>query len=232
MSPTMSEPSKKPSILVWDLPVRVFHWLLVGSFAIAWVSAESERWRLLHVTMGYTMAALVVFRIVWGLVGTRHARFAAFVRGPRAVAGYLGALLRGHPPPSVGHNPAGALAIVALLALTLLAAASGWGADNAWGGHFVEEAHEVLAHGLLAVVLVHVGGVVLGSWLHRENLVGAMLTGRKAGDPAQAIGSAWRSVAALLLAAVLAFWWLQWTQAPRATAAHAALSQPGEADGD
>lgn len=229
----MREPSKRSTILVWDLPVRVFHWLLVGSFAIAWISAESERWRALHVTMGWTMAALVVFRVVWGLVGTRHARFAAFVRGPRAVARALRAMLRGEPEPSVGHNPVGALAIVALLALTLIAAASGWAADAAWGGHFIEEAHEALAHALLVVAGVHVAGVALGSWLHRENLVRAMVTGRKAGEPAQAIRSPWRSVALLLLAAVLGFWWLQWTQAPpRAATPHAALSQPTAGDDD
>ena len=68
-------------VLVWDAPVRVFHWLMVASFAGAWLSAESERWRLLHVTLGYTLAGLVVFRVLWGLVGTRHARFASFVRG-------------------------------------------------------------------------------------------------------------------------------------------------------
>ena len=77
------------SILVWDAPVRVFHWLMVLSFAGAWLSAESERLRLVHVSLGYTMAGLVVFRLVWGLIGTRHARFGSFVRGPGAVKRYL-----------------------------------------------------------------------------------------------------------------------------------------------
>ena len=70
------------TVLVWDAPTRVGHWLIALSFAGAWLTAESERWRLVHVTLGYTLAALVVFRLVWGLVGTRHARFASFVRGP------------------------------------------------------------------------------------------------------------------------------------------------------
>ena len=74
-------PASSRKVLVWDAPVRVFHWLMVASFAGAYLTAESERWRLLHVTLGYTMAGLVAFRIVWGLVGTRHARFASFVRG-------------------------------------------------------------------------------------------------------------------------------------------------------
>ena len=216
----MSSRDSKPPILVWDLPVRVFHWLMVGCFAVAWVSAESERWRLLHVTMGYTMAALLVFRIVWGLIGTRHARFADFVRGPRAVARYVASMLRGRAEPSIGHNPAGAWAIVALLALTGLTAVTGWAAD-AWASHWLEEAHEVAAHAFLAVVVVHIAGVVVGSWLHRENLVRSMVTGRKAGEPAEAIGRAWRAVALLVLAAVLGFWWLQWTQAPAVTAPHA-----------
>ena len=95
------------SILVWDLPVRMFHWLTVLSFAGAWLTAESERWRLLHVTLGYTLAGLLVFRVLWGLIGTRHARFTDFVRGPGAVRRYLAALLRGQPEQAVGHNPAG-----------------------------------------------------------------------------------------------------------------------------
>jgi cytochrome b len=225
----MFNPDSRSPILVWDLPVRVFHWLMVGSFAVAWISADSERWRLLHVTMGYTMAALVAFRIVWGLIGTRHARFSDFVRGPRAVARYVASMLRGRPEPSVGHNPAGAWAIVALLVLIALTAATGWAAD-AWGAHWLEEAHEVAAHALLAVVIVHVTGVVVGSWLHRENLVCSMFTGRKAGNPAQAIGRARLPVAALMLAAVLGFWWLQWTDAPATTTPHAAASKSIDED--
>src|SRR4051812_17502581 len=75
-------------VLVWDLPVRAFHWLIALCFAGAWLTAESEQWQLLHVTLGYTMAILVVFRLVWGMVGSRYARFSSFVRGPAAVARY------------------------------------------------------------------------------------------------------------------------------------------------
>jgi len=201
-------------VLVWDAPVRVFHWLMVASFAGAYLTAESERWRLLHVTLGYTMAGLVAFRVLWGLVGTRHARFATFVRGPAAVAHYVRALLRGRPAHSAGHNPAGALAIVALLSLALAVAASGWSAFNDVGGEWLKELHEGAATLMLAVVGVHVVGVVVSSWLHRENLVGAMITGHKNVHPREGIRSAWRSVAALMLAAVLGFWWLQWQRAP------------------
>ncbi len=206
------------SILVWDLPVRLFHGLLALSFAGAWLTAESERWRLLHVTLGYTLAGLLVFRVLWGLIGTRHARFTDFVRGPGAVRRYLAGLLRGQPEHAVGHNPAGALAILALLALGAASAVSGWAVYNQLGGEWLEEAHEIAASLMLAVVGVHVLGVVVASWLHRENLAASMISGRKRGAPEQGIRSAWRSVAALMLVAVLGFWWLQWQSAPDAAA--------------
>lgn len=201
-------------VLVWDAPVRVFHWLLALSFAGAYITAESDSWRLLHVTLGYTVAGLVCFRILWGLVGTRHARFANFVRGPRAVARYLSAMLRGKPEHYTGHNPAGALAIVALLGLALAVGLSGWATYTERGGKWLEEAHEVVANLMLAVVAIHIVGVLVASRLHRENLVRAMFTGRKAGAPREAIGKAWAGIAALILAGVLAFWWYQWHGAP------------------
>jgi cytochrome b len=219
-------------VLVWDAPVRVFHWLMVLSFAGAYLSAESERWRLLHVTLGYTMVGLVAFRIVWGFVGTRHARFANFVRGPAAIAGYVRGLMRGRPEPHAGHNPAGALAIVALLGLTLVVTAAGWATYTDVGGHGLEELHEGAANVMLAVVGVHVAGVLIGSWLHRDNLIGAMFTGRKPGHPDDAVKSAWRSVAVLMLAAVLGFWALQWTSAPAPGATNAASASTKHRDGD
>lgn len=205
---------QSPSILVWDLPVRVFHWLLALSFAGAYVTAESEVWRLVHVTLGYTVAGLVAFRLVWGLVGTRHARFAAFVRGPAAAWRYLRNLADGRPEHHVGHNPAGALAIVALLTLAGVVTGSGWVRYNEWGGEWLEELHELAANGMLALVLLHIVGALASSVLHHENLVRAMVTGRKAGDPAQGIPRAWRPLGALVLACVLGFWALQWNSAP------------------
>ena len=130
-------------------------------------------------TLGYTMLGLIAFRILWGLVGPRHARFASFVRGPAAVARYLRSLLAGRPEHHLGHNPAGAVAIVALLAVALAAIGSGWAVYNDFGGHWLEESHEFLAGAMLAVVGVHLAGVAVASWVHRENLVRAMLTGRK-----------------------------------------------------
>jgi cytochrome b len=186
----------------------------VLSFAGAYLTAESERWRLLHVTLGYTMAGLVVFRLLWGLVGTRHARFASFVRGPAAAARYLGSLVRGRPEHHAGHNPAGALAIVALLGLALAVAATGWATYDGGFGDWVEDVHEAAANGMLVLVGLHVVAVVLASRLHRENLVGAMVSGRKLGRPQDAIRRAWTGVATLMLVAVLGFWWLQWQAAP------------------
>lgn len=208
--------------LVWDAPVRVFHWLLAASFGVAWLTSESERWQLVHVTAGYTMAGLVAFRVLWGLVGTRHARFAAFVRGPRAVLAYFRSLATGRPQHHTGHNPAGALAILALLALTLLTVAAGWATYNEVGGHGVEDLHEGLANAMLALVILHVAAVALSSVLHGENLLAAMIHGRKPVPRSEGIRGPWRSVAAVVLAGVLGFWWLQWQSAPQPEQAAAA----------
>jgi cytochrome b len=212
-------PAATPSgraVLVWDLPVRVFHWLMVLCFAGAWLTAESERWRLLHVTLGYTMGGLVAFRVLWGLIGTRHARFASFVRGPRKVLAYLRSLVRGEPEHHVGHNPAGALAIVVMLGLVVGIVLTGHANFNDIGGHWVEDVHESAASLMLALVGVHLAGVLASSWLHGENLARAMVSGRKLGAPQDGVRSAWRPVGVLMLLAVMGFWWLQWQSAPPA----------------
>ena len=214
MNTVSASPAERPRTLVWDAPVRVFHWLMVVCFAVAWLSGDSERWKLVHITAGYTMAGLVAFRILWGLIGTRHARFADFVRGPGAVFAYLGSLLRRQPEHHAGHNPAGGLAILALLALAVLITATGWANYNELSGEWLEDVHEALATGMLVLVLVHVAAVVVSSRLHRENLVAAMVHGRKPVPPGEGIRAAWRSIAAVMLAAVLGFWWLQWQSAP------------------
>jgi cytochrome b len=209
-------------VLIWDAPVRLFHWLMVLCFAGAYLSAENDSLRPLHVTFGYTMAGLVVFRILWGFIGTRHARFADFVRGPQAVSGYLKSLLSGKPEHHAGHNPAGAIAILGMLALTALIAVSGWATWN--GSEWLEDVHEALANGMLALVIFHVAAVVLSSWLHHENLVGAMIHGRKSAAPREGVRSAARAVAVLLLAAVLAFWWREWQNPPQAGSGHSAVA--------
>lgn len=206
-------PATRPTMLVWDLPVRLFHWLMVLSFTGAYLTAETERWRLVHVTLGYTMVGLVGFRIVWGLMGSRYARFSSFVRGPKAVARYLRSLVSGRPEHHVGHNPAGALAILAMLGLTVAIGVSGWSVYNDIGGEWSEELHEFAANTMLAVIGLHIAGVLLSSLLHRENLAASMITGRKSGRPEDGVRSAWRTVGVLMLIAVLGFWWLQWQDA-------------------
>lgn len=209
MSTITSDPApsgQSMRILVWDVPTRVFHWSLAASFAIAWLTAESERLRNLHLVAGYTLLVLLAFRLLWGLTGTRYARFAEFLRGPGAIVRYLRSLFSGRPEHHVGHNPAGALAIVGLLLLGLLTGASGWVTYNEIGGEWWEELHEGVATGMLAVVLVHLAGVVVSSVLHRENLVGAMLTGRKSGAPEDGIGKSRIGVALLLVALLTAIW--------------------------
>ncbi len=193
-------------ILVWDLPTRAFHWMLALSFTGAFITSESERLRSVHVTLGYTVLGLIVFRLLWGLVGTRYARFASFAFGPRRVLAYLGSILRGGPEHHVGHNPAGSWAIYALLTLGLAAGASGMLAYNDIGGEWLEEAHAGLAGAMLVLVSIHLAGVAVSSLIHRENLARAMLDGRKRGKAQQAARGPRTAVAVALVAAVLAFW--------------------------
>jgi cytochrome b len=197
-------------ILVWDVPVRVFHWLTVLCFTGAYLTSESERWKLVHTTLGYTMAGLIAFRLAWGCIGSRYARFSDFVRGPAAVAGYLRSLVQGRPQHFIGHNPAGALAIVALLVLGAATAASGWAALQEVSGELWEEIHETVANLMLTLVLLHIAAVIASSRLHHENLVASMFSGEKAGQPEQGLRRGWHSIGWLLLLAVAAFWWLQW----------------------
>jgi cytochrome b len=189
-------------VLVWDWPVRTFHAAFALLFALAYALGDSERWRNVHVALGYGILALIAFRIVWGLVGTRPARFASFVRGPRAVRDYLAGVLRGAPAAHAGHNPAGGWAIVALLGLGAATGISGWLRYQELGGDGMEELHEWLAGAWLALVAVHVLAVVLSSLLHRENLALAMLTGRKRAAAAEGAGRAHAPVAIGLFAAL------------------------------
>jgi cytochrome b len=204
----------KTPILVWDLPTRLFHWMLVASFAGAWLTADSERYRDLHVMLGYTLAGLIGFRLVWGLVGSRYARFSEFVRGPAAVRDYLGSLLAGRPQAQVGHNPAGGVAILLLLALGVVASVTGWAVYEDVGGEWLEEAHELASNAMLALVGVHIVAVLVSSRLHGENLVRSMLTGYKLGEPDAGIRRARPLLALALLAAVVGYWGSTVTDTP------------------
>ncbi len=193
-------------ILVWDLPTRAFHWLLALSFAGAFVTAESERFRDIHVMLGYTMLGLIGFRLVWGLIGTRYARFRSFLYGPASVWAYVKSLLTLHPQHYVGHNPAGSWAIWLILLLGVLAGASGYAVYNDFGGEVFEELHEGAANFMLAVILVHIAGVLVSSLLHGENLVKAMITGYKNGEPVLGIRRTHWLLGAGVVAGVAAFW--------------------------
>ncbi|NDY90983.1 cytochrome b/b6 domain-containing protein [Ideonella livida] len=216
--------------LVWDLPVRLIHALTALCFAGAWLSAESERWHLLHITLGYTVGGLVAFRLVWGWVGSPAARFRHFVRGPAAVTRYLRSLLHGRPEHHDGHNPAGGWAVLGLLTGLAVTVALGWATEMEWLPAALEEAHEATAAAVLTLVGVHLLGVASGSWAHGENLARAMVTGRK--RAAQALATPHRPLAALLLCAVLGFWAWQWQSAPQAPAGLQAAGTHGHAEDD
>jgi cytochrome b len=192
-------------VLVWDVPVRLVHWLLVASFAGAFLTAESERLRVVHALFGTTLGGLILFRLVWGIVGTRYARFASFAFGPRAVLRYLRSVATLKSMRYIGHTPAGSWAIWLMLSLGLAVGATGYGA-YAGEAEWLEDAHGALAWALLAVVAVHVAGVALASVLHRENLVIAMLTGRKRGEASDGIPRSRWLVGTALAALVLALW--------------------------
>jgi cytochrome b len=195
-------------IQVWDAPTRIGHWLLAGAFAVAWLTSEGETWKNVHVAAGALMAAVVLFRIVWGVIGTAHARFASFAFAPGAALRYLAGMLRRRPEHFTGHNPAGSYAIFLLLALTLVAVVSGWAAYNELGGSLSEELHEGAATAMLLIVGLHLAGVVVGGLLHRENLALAMVTGRKLGERSEAIANTRRGWAVALIAWAGAAIWL------------------------
>jgi cytochrome b len=197
-------------IRVWDLPVRVFHWALAISFGGAYLLAESERLRQVHVMFGYTVLGLIAFRFLWGFIGTRYARFSSFLFGPRAALSYVKSIARGAPEHHVGHNPIGSYAVYAILILGVLTGISGYCTLNDIGGDATEELHEAVANAWLAVVIVHIAGVVISSVLHRENLVRAMVTGyKRAAEPAAdspQSSPARVGVGILAALAVLTFW--------------------------
>jgi cytochrome b len=168
-------------VRVWDLGVRLFHWSLVAGFTGAYLSDDA---RSLHEAIGYFIIGLVAFRLVWGLVGGRHARWRDFVPGPVRLVRYLGDLARGREARYLGHNPAGAAMIVALLATIAAISVTGvmMGMDAYFGQEWVEELHETFVNIALALVALHVGGVAYSSLRHRENLVRAMVTGEKLAD--------------------------------------------------
>jgi cytochrome b len=218
----------KDKVLVWDVPVRAFHWLLAGSFAVAYLLGDSERSLDIHVMLGYTVLGLIAFRLVWGFAGTGYARFRSFAFGPGTVLAYVRSLARGNAPHYTGHNPAGSLAIWSILALAALTVAAGWLTFNELGGDAAEDVHELLANAWLAVVGVHVAGVAISSLLHRENLARAMLTGYKRAEPPDGIRRSAAGLGALVVLAVVGFWTWSLAAPARAPSADQAVTAIGQ----
>jgi cytochrome b len=181
-------------VKIWDPLVRLFHWSLVAAFAIAFVTGDAAEEGMekshgggesfgmeLHENAGYVILGLVAFRIIWGLIGTRHARFSNFVRRPADVAAYMFDIVRFKAKRYLGHNPAGGAMVVALL--VMLPVAAGTGAmltlDQFKNWHMLGELHEMSANITLGLIILHVIGVAVASLEHKESLVRAMITGRK-----------------------------------------------------
>lgn len=195
-------------ILVWDFPTRVFHWSLAVCFAVAYLTAEADGFALVHQIAGYLFAALIAFRWVWGLVGSRYARFTEFLRTPATALNYLGAYVKGKAGHYVGHNPLGALAIMLMLLLGTGIGVTGWLSVSEAGGEAYEEVHELFANAMLVVVVLHIIGVIATSLMYRANLTRTMVTGYKQGASDAGIKSGHHVIALLLIAALGVFGWL------------------------
>ena len=166
-------------IKVWDPLVRIGHWSLVICVAVSWATGEGGKgW---HERFGYAALAIIAVRVLWGFVGSHHARFSEFVRAPSATIAYGLRVLAGTEPRYIGHNPLGGWMIMFLIAVIALTGFTGWlyTTDAYWGVKWVGELHEGLASSLLVLIALHVAGVVFASWRHHENLAAAMLDGKK-----------------------------------------------------
>ena len=178
------------TIKVWDPLIRIFHWSLVFFFFLSYLTEDD--WMIVHSYAGYMVGFLVALRLIWGLIGTRYARFTDFVTGPRKAINYVKQMARGKAKRYIGHNPAGAAMIVLLLISLSLTVVSGMAlfatdgqgplADSffaSWSDELLEEIHELLANFTLFMVFAHVAGVLISSLIHRENLIRSMITGKK-----------------------------------------------------
>lgn len=167
------------TVKVWDPFVRVFHWSLVALFVVAYATGDEVE--KVHIATGYAIAGLLALRIVWGFVGPRHARFADFVHSPREALAYMRDALLMRARRYIGHNPAGGLMVVALIGMLVGTCVTGYlmTTDAYWGSEALEEVHGAMANATIALIVLHVLGVLAASFEHRENLVKAMVTGRK-----------------------------------------------------
>ncbi|MBU1419361.1 MAG: cytochrome b/b6 domain-containing protein, partial [Proteobacteria bacterium] len=194
-------------VLIWDLPTRIFHWLLVCGFVaaalIAFIFGEHSPLFPYHAVVGLILGVMVVLRVIWGFVGTKYARFTSFFFSPGAVFNYVTGVLRGVAAPYVGHNPGSAYAIFAMLVMLVGLPVSGIMILR--GGEAFEEVHEFFAYTMILVIAVHILGVVLHTIRHKENITVSMVHGRKAADPADAISSA-QPIIAIIFVFIVATW--------------------------
>lgn len=226
VSPTLSSPATAsasapaPGRRTIDAPTRMFHWLFALSFAGAYLSAESEHWRLVHVTLGYTMAGLLAFRLLYGLFGPQPVRLSVLWRKLTATAGWLRGLLQGQAFSMAhwrqGQGVAMGAAVVVMLMLVVPVTLSGYALYNDWSGEWLEDVHEFFANIFLVMVFAHLALLAGLSLLRRRNLAWPMVTGRIEGKGPDLVRKNRGWLAALLLLAVLAFGAWQWQQAPAA----------------
>ena len=218
--PTQSVPH--PGRLVVDAPMRMFHWLFALSFLGAYLSADSEHWRLLHLTLGYTLAGLLVFRLLYGLFGPRPVRLSAMLRKLHGMGAWLKSLTNlrawAHINWRQGQNLLTALAVVSLLALVVPLTLTGYASDHSWGdflgGDWVNELHDWFGEAMLAIVLMHLALIAGLSLLRRKNQALPMLTGRTPGAGPDLVKKNRRWLATALLLAVLAYGAWEWQQSP------------------
>ncbi|MDH4439146.1 MAG: cytochrome b/b6 domain-containing protein [Rhizobium sp.] len=173
----------RPALVkVWDPFVRLFHWALVGFFAFSFLTGDE--WKDAHIVSGYVIGALITFRVLWGLIGSDHARFANFIYSPVTVLRFIGESAAMKAKRYIGHNPAGGAMVIALLLMISGIVTTGYmmTTDAYWGIEWVEDTHKVLVYSTLGLIVLHIAGVVLASLEHRENLVRAMITGKKRAD--------------------------------------------------
>lgn len=220
----MGKTSERRTVAVWDLPTRLFHWLLVGLMAVSVVTVEiGGNAMRVHAWSGFTILALVLFRLAWGFVGSTPSRFKTFLVGPRRVIAYALALSRPDPPHHLTHNPLGGWSVVAMLGAVLLQAATGLFASDdimtqgplnrhvsSGVGHLLTDLHEFNADVILALVAVHVAAVIFHLVYKRDNLITPMITGEKPWEgplPETRKSPLWLAVVVAALAAG-AVWWL------------------------
>jgi len=210
-----NETAKKP-VLIWNLPVRLFHWLLVLSFLGAWITTDN-RFLNIHAFLGYFIGGLVLFRLFWGVFGGPHARFRDFAYSTADVKKFLQGILAMRPAHFAGHNPAGSWAIYGMLfflAIIILSGVMSLGGDEGHGllanwtgirfGSLVANIHNGLASLMVWLIVVHILGVVVESYLHKENLAKSMVTGVKEADSSIKPARPARFTALLLIAATAA----------------------------